>query len=90
MQQASLNATDRVGVMMKTGKEREECYAAGSEEKNLNWPVERSWRADEERWGRTKSTEYVGQVSLKVPVTLERLQCVPCLLSQGTYTLNEL
>lgn len=63
-------------------------------ETNVSWPVEESWRETEEgRRGRTEraeSIEYVGQVSLKVPVTLERLHCLQCLLSKGTSHLNEL
>lgn len=80
--------------MMKTGRgEGENATQLSQREKNLNWPIEESWEADEGRRGRTqreKSTEYVGQVSLKVPVTLERFHCLQCLLSKGTYRLNEL
>lgn len=43
MQQAGLNTTDRVGVMMKTGRgEGENATQLSQREKNLNWPIEES------------------------------------------------
>ncbi|KAK2904072.1 hypothetical protein Q8A73_010729 [Channa argus] len=93
-QQANSSTTDRVEVMME---ERRRSRMVREEGGRLQSAVRRrkikigllrrtgvkQRKGDEEGPWQKKSAEYVGQVSVKVPVTLERLHCLQSLLSKG-------